>query len=164
MCVYVGFACEQIICLFATFQRSSWNSDIFMAFWSEDDHRKINVQILLQVAANSHFTTVCVSVCVSPSFLLMVCCLSAQSWHVRSERGALLLCHCRSNTHQEAAGRQTVKTEPDLEGNYQCLLNVWNGLSKTRVNDAAWLSLFSWSEKGDYCSLELHSLVFGDVG
>lgn len=95
---------------------------------------------------------------------LVVSCLTAWSWDVRSEWRALLPSHWRSNTHQAAWGWQTVKTEPDLGGNYRCLLNLWNVLSKTWVTDTDWHSCLSRGGNGDYYSLGLHSLVFRDVG
>ena len=56
--------------------------------------------------------------------------------------------------------RQTVKTELHLsQGNYQCLLNLWEHAVEYRVN---YVRLTLLATKGDYFSLGLHSFVLGD--
>lgn len=91
--VYVLIACEHIhdpfvcarfcfsFCFFATFRKSSWNPNIIMT-WSEDDHSKLYVPIMLQVAAYSHFSEcVLAQAPCSPGGLLSPCMeLRCEEW------------------------------------------------------------------------------------
>lgn len=91
-----------------------------------------------------------------PSFLMKLRC---EEW-MKSTAAILLQIKYRLGD----MGATSVKTEPDLGGNYQCLLNLWNVLSRTGVNDAAWLPLLSQGRGRDFSLLGLHSFVFTEDG
>lgn len=78
----------------------------------------------------------------------VVCCLSAWLRDVRSEREALMPPDSRSNTSQAAAKMTNSQNRTWSQHNYQCLLNLWNVLSKPRVNVSAWLSISSEARIG----------------